>query len=82
MKPQHALVWTLPLMTALSTAVIAQEQAVLKRDPYYQPVGAKSTSHMPRVIIRNMRQDREGHVWFATFGGPIRYDGNEFTEKR
>src|SRR5688572_255072 len=50
-----------------------------KRDPYFTPTIAKSTSTMPRVIIRNMRQDRAGNIWFATFGGPIRYDGKTFT---
>ena len=34
---------------------------------------------MPRVIIRNIREDRAGNIWFATFGGPIRYDGKDFT---
>ena len=48
------------------------------RDPYFTPTGAKSTSSMPRVIIRNMREDRAGNIWFATFGGAIRYDGKEF----
>lgn len=49
------------------------------RDPYFTPTVAKSTSYMPRVIIRNMREDRAGNIWFATFGGPIRYDGKDFT---
>lgn len=47
-------------------------------DPYFTPTTAKTTSTMPRVIIRNMREDRAGNVWFATFGGPIRYDGKDF----
>jgi hypothetical protein len=34
---------------------------------------------MPRVIIRTIREDRAGNIWFATFGGPIRYDGKSFT---
>src|SRR5688572_23902917 len=45
------------------------------RDPHFTPTAAKATSYMPRVIIRNIREDRAGNVWFATFGGPIRYDG-------
>lgn len=49
------------------------------RDPYFTPTAAKSTSYMPRVIIRNLLEDRVGNIWFATFGGPIRYDGKEFT---
>jgi ligand-binding sensor domain-containing protein len=55
---------------------LAQE---LNRDPYFTPTEAKSTSYMPRVIIRNIREDRAGSIWFATFGGPIRYDGRDFT---
>jgi ligand-binding sensor domain-containing protein len=50
-----------------------------QRDPYFMPTAAKSSSTMPRVIIRNMREDRAGNIWFATFGGPIRYDGKVFT---
>ena len=45
------------------------------RDPYFTPTAANSTSTMPRVIIRNIREDRFGNIWFATFGGTIRYDG-------
>lgn len=50
-----------------------------KNDPYFTPTGARATSSMPRVIIRNIREDRAGNIWFATFGGPIRYDGKKFT---
>jgi hypothetical protein len=50
-----------------------------KPDPYFTPTPAKSTTYMPQVIIRNIREDRAGNIWFATFGGPIRYDGKEFT---
>lgn len=48
-------------------------------DPYYQEIGARKTKTLPPVIIRNMIEDRAGHVWFATFGGPLRYDGEDFT---
>jgi ligand-binding sensor domain-containing protein len=49
------------------------------RDPYFTATASRSTTHMPRVIIRNIREDRAGNIWFATFGGPIRYDGKVFT---
>ena len=49
------------------------------RDPYFTPIAAKTTSSMPRVIIRNIREDRAGNIWFATFGGPIRFNGKDFT---
>ena len=57
-------------------ATVAQER---KPDPYFTETAARSTPYMPRVIIRSMREDRAGHIWFATFGGPIRYDGKSFT---
>jgi streptogramin lyase len=51
----------------------------LAPDPYFSPIADKSTPLMPRVILRNIREDRDGNIWFASFGGPIRYDGKEFT---
>ncbi len=50
----------------------------LRSDPYYQPIGATVTTQMPTVIVRNVVQDTHGHLWFATFGGPLRYDGTNF----
>jgi ligand-binding sensor domain-containing protein len=32
----------------------------------------------PYTITRNITQDRTGNIWFATFGGAIKYDGNSF----
>jgi ligand-binding sensor domain-containing protein len=61
-------------LLAISSSVGQSEN----RDPHFTPTAAKSTSYMPRVIIRNMREDRAGNIWFATFGGAIRYDGKEF----
>src|SRR5262245_27067308 len=61
-------------LLAISSSVGQSEN----RDPHFTPTAAKATSYMPRVIIRNMREDRAGNIWFATFGGPIRYDGKEF----
>lgn len=59
-----------------SVGPVAEPQ---RNDPYFTPTGAKSTPSMPRVIIRSIREDRAGNIWFATFGGPIRYDGKTFT---
>lgn len=33
----------------------------------------------PSAITRNIIEDRDGNIWFATFGGIIRYDGESFT---
>lgn len=73
-----AIVSILASLAALlpGAAVHAQDSP---RDPYFTPIGAKTTAYMPRVIIRNIREDRAGNIWFATFGGPISYDGEHFT---
>ena len=63
----------------ISILVGAQSGTTKTADPYFTPTAAKTTSSMPKVIIRNIREDRAGNIWFATFGGPIRYDGKEFT---
>ena len=67
-------------LLAISSSVGQSEN----RDPHFTPTAARTTSYMPRVIIRNMREDRVGNIWFATFGGAIRYDGKSlrrFTQK-
>src|SRR5918992_639018 len=51
----------------------------LAPDPYFQPIADKSFLLMPPVILRNIREDRDGNIWFASFAGPIRYDGKTFT---
>src|SRR5215204_1847283 len=66
-------------LLALLIAIFSQVGQSSKADHYFTPTAGKSTPHMPLVIIRNIREDRAGNVWFATFGGPIRYDGRDFT---
>lgn len=48
-------------------------------DPYFQQTGPLREGRFPPVITRAITQDREGKLWFATFGGPLRYDGEQFT---
>lgn len=47
-------------------------------DPYFMPTPEKTSLLQPRVILRNMLQDRQGNIWFATFGGVFRFDGKLF----
>ena len=71
-----ALVVVFLLAEARGELTLAQD---LAPDPYFSPIADKSTPLMPRVILRNIREDRDGNIWFASFGGPIRYDGKAFT---
>lgn len=36
-------------------------------------------TNSPKQITRTIKQDRQGHVWFATWEGMIKYDGHSFT---
>jgi Two component regulator propeller len=37
------------------------------------------TAYGPKWITRNIIQDRNGNIWFATFDGIFKYDGKYFT---
>src|SRR5688572_19269759 len=71
-----ALVVVFLLAAARGELTLAQD---LAPDPYFQAIADKSFPLMPPVILRNIREDRYGNIWFASFGGPIRYDGKTFT---
>ena len=71
-----ALLVVFVLAVARGELTLAQD---LAPDPYFSPIADKSTPLMPRVILRNIREDRDGNIWFASFGGPIRYNGKAFT---
>src|SRR5688500_15147208 len=70
-----ALAPALLLAASRGELTLAQD---LAPDPYFQPMD-KSFPLMPKVILRNIREDRDGNIWFASFAGPIRYDGKMFT---
>ncbi|MCB0588537.1 MAG: hypothetical protein KDD06_24810 [Phaeodactylibacter sp.] len=48
-------------------------------DPYFVESKAITSSYGPSSITRNIMQDVKGNLWFATWEGIIRYDGNTFT---
>lgn len=53
--------------------------STLVNDPSF--VDAKDTVslHGPTSITRNVLEDRNGNIWFASWEGVIKYDGNNFT---
>lgn len=54
---------------------VAPPQAV---DPDFVPADTVSSSG-PGVVTRDILQDAAGNIWFATFGGAVRYDGSVYT---
>lgn len=79
----HHTLLSLSLFAVLSACNAGQDKSPdgkpTNHDPNFTPTAGKTTTSMPLVIIRNIREDRAGNIWFATFGGPIRYDGKHFT---
>ncbi len=52
---------------------------LIDNDPYFVETNTITTSYGPSSITRNIIQDRNGSIWFATWEGIIRYDGKSFT---
>jgi ligand-binding sensor domain-containing protein len=48
-------------------------------DPYFIKSKDTISTHGPRNITRNVLQDKNGNMWFATWEGIISYDGTRFT---
>jgi len=48
-------------------------------DPYFVESKNIESNNGPTNIVRNMIQDRKGHIWIASWEGIIRYDGKTFT---
>lgn len=72
------------LITACSGSSYAQEPRndhaqEAHHDPYFTPTAGNVLDKLPSVILRNMIQDRDGAIWFASYAGPIRYNGENFT---
>jgi len=54
-------------------------------DPYFVESQAEETNYGPQCIVRNLIQDKNGHIWLASWKGIIRYDGEcfiNFTNKK
>jgi len=48
-------------------------------DPYFVESKAVETNYGPNCIVRNLIEDKNGHIWLASWQGIIRYDGACFT---
>lgn len=55
------------------------EMSAPDSDPSFMESKAVTTAYGPRNITRNIMQDRNGNLWFASWEGIIRYDGQSFT---
>lgn len=66
----------------LQPAILPAQQAITHQqagDPTFITTEDTVSIYGPHSITRNMLQDKNGDMWFATWQGIIRYDGKAFT---
>ncbi|SHF23254.1 ligand-binding sensor domain-containing protein [Pedobacter caeni] len=56
-----------------------QSQTTLPKDSIRSEIKDVRTSYGPNRMVRTVKQDRKGKIWFASPEGIIRYDGKSFT---
>jgi signal transduction histidine kinase/ligand-binding sensor domain-containing protein len=69
--PKHA--------SPIATTVPAQDNPASSAQPQLQFERITTTDGLSFPIVRDILQDRQGFLWFATDSGLNRYDGYEFT---
>jgi len=76
---KYVPVYALLLLFVFCTACLGQDKTNLPKDTSKSEIKDSSTSYGPANITRTIKQDRNGNIWMATFGGVFRYDGTSFT---
>lgn len=56
-----------------------KDQSPPSADPYFVETKTINAPFGPQSITRNLVQDKNGHLWFASWEGIVRYDGKTFT---
>ena len=59
----------------IAVAAVGAHGAGAQTINFRQYTGAEG---LPQAQVMGMRQDRFGYIWFATYGGVSRFDGNQF----
>lgn len=76
---KYVLVYALFSMFIFCTSGKGQNKTDLPKDKIKSETKAAITSNGPNSITRNIIQDRNGHIWMASWEGVFRYDGKSFT---
>jgi len=65
--------------TIVQTPPAEKPMPSVSSDPYFQGHSIINSPFGPSTITRNILEDRQGNIWFATWEGIVRYDGSTFT---
>lgn len=71
---KHTPVYALFLLFVFTTSCTGQNKTGPPRDKM-----KSETKNGPNTIVRNIKQDRKGNIWVASWKGIFRYDGKSFT---
>lgn len=72
-------IYALFLMFILCTSCKGQNKTNVPKDNSKSETRDSITSLGPNSITRNIKQDRKGNIWIASWEGIFRYDGKSFT---
>lgn len=67
------------------SAVTGIPEVMIAKDPHINDINSQSFSTYGKLqglkhdIVRCMLQDKNGNLWFGTYGGVSKYDGKSFT---
>ncbi len=76
---KHAHIHTLFLLFVLCLSCKEQKKTNLpKKNTNFEPKNISNTNS-PKSITRTIIQDRNENIWFATWDGIIKFNGNSFT---
>ena len=68
-----------PVKTQGGANLLFPQTALEKEDLAFVPIEGDTSIYGPTAITRNILQDRNGIIWFATWNGIISYNGELFT---
>lgn len=75
---KHVKLFALFLMTVFHISC-GQNKTNVPKDNIKSETKDSITSQVPNSMVRNVKQDRNGHILIASYKGVFRYDGKSFT---
>ena len=75
---KHVKLFALFLMTVFHISC-GQNKTNVPKDNIKSETKDSITSQAPNSMVRNVNQDRNGHILIASYKGVFRYDGKSFT---
>lgn len=76
---KYVQLYPLFLLFVLCISCQGQNKKYLPKDTINSESKNVNITNSPKRITRTIKQDRNGNIWFASWDGIIKYNGNSFT---